>query len=128
MYKIRVYRSKDRQFMQLNLKILQISDISQSYIQWYENKDVIRFSNNQYREFTLEGQCKYVNDCLNNTNADLYGIFDGELHIGNIIINDLKSLHRCSEITYVVGNTNYWGKGVATFAISSIIKLSLIHI
>ena len=29
--------------------------------------------------------------------------------------------HRRAEITYVIGNRNYWGKGIASYAISEII-------
>ena len=88
------------------------------------NNEVLRFSDNQYRNFTLEGQCEYVNACLIDTNTDLYGIFDGDLHIGNIVINGLESLHRRAEITYVVGVPSYWGKGVGFFAVASIVELA----
>lgn len=110
--------------MNLNLKILKVNDVTQSYVDWYSNFDVIRFSNNQHRTFTLEGQRKYVSDCIDDSNSDLYGIFDNNLHIGNIIINGLKSLHKCAEISYVVGDINYWRKGVGSFAISSLISIS----
>ena len=52
------------------------------------------------------------------------GIFDGDLHLGNIVISGLESVHKKAEITYVVGETSYWGKGVGKFAISSIIHLA----
>ena len=55
---------------------------------------------------------------------DLYGIFNEKLHIGNILINGLNSFHKRAEITYMIGNTLYWGKGVGTYAVSSIINLA----
>ena len=110
--------------MELNLKILQVDDVNNAYVRWYLNNEVVRFSDNQYRNFTLEGQCEYVNACLIDTNTDLYGIFDGDLHIGNIVINGLESLHWRAEITYVVGVPSYWGKGVGFFAVASIVELA----
>ncbi len=110
--------------MELNLKILQVDDVTDAYVRWYSDNEVVRFSDNQYRNFTLEGQCEYVNACLIDTNTDLYGIFDGDLHIGNILINGLESLHRRAEITYVVGVPSYWGKGVGSFAVASIVELA----
>lgn len=108
----------------LKLKILTESDVTQSYVDWYSNLDITNFSDNQYRVFTLEKQKKYVSSCKSNEDVDLYGIFDDDLHIGNILISGLNSIHRRAEISYVVGNTEYWGRGVASFAISEIVNKS----
>ena len=104
--------------MKFELMLLKESDVTQSYVDWYSNPDVTSYSDNQYRVFTLDGQKNYVRSCLNNDDIDLYGIFDNGLHIGNIVISGLSSVHKRAEITYVVGDTGYWGKGVASYAIS----------
>ena len=110
--------------MKFELMLLKESDVTQSYVDWYSNPDVTSYSDNQYRVFTLDGQKNYVRSCLNNDDIDLYGIFDNGLHIGNIVISGLSSVHKRAEITYVVGDTGYWGKGVASYAISEIVKKS----
>lgn len=110
--------------MKLNLKILQESDVTQKYVDWYLNPKVTAFSDNQYYTFTLEGQKKYVKNCFDSNDIDLYGIFDDQLHIGNIVVKGLNSVHKCAEISYVVGETDYWGKGVAFYAISEIVNIS----
>ncbi len=110
--------------MKLKLKILQEKDVNQSYLDWYQDENVVRYSDNQYRSFTIEGQKKYVNNCLVSKDMDLFGIFDEDIHIGNILISRLSSIHKWAEITYVVGNTDYWGKGVGFFAVSEIIVKS----
>ena len=110
--------------MELKLKILQVDDVTDAYVGWFSSTEVVRFSDNQYRKFTFEGQCEYVSSCLMDNNTDLYGIFDGDLHIGNIVINGLESFHKLAEITYVVGEPSYWGKGVGFFAVASIVKLA----
>lgn len=110
--------------MKLSLKILRENDVKQSYVDWFSNEDVIRYSNNQYRSFTLDGQRSYVIGCLNNPDIDLYGIFDDKLHIGNISISGLNSHHKRGEITYLVGDKKYWNRGVGYFAVSSLIKIA----
>ena len=40
------------------------------------------------------------------------------------IIDGINSFHSRAEITYLVGNKNYWGNGVGFFAVSEIIKIS----
>ena len=102
--------------MKLNLKILNTTDVTQEYVEWYSNSDVTRYSD---RGVVTTGV-----KALNNPDIDLYGIFDDKLHIGNILISGLISNHRCGELTYVVGNTNYWGKGVGYYAVSHLVYLS----
>jgi len=113
--------------MNLKLKILNVKDVSEKYVLWYIDIDVVKFSNNQYRKFSLDGQREYVASCLESSDKDLYGIFDDNFHIGNIVINGLKLPHKNAEITYVIGEKSYWNKGVATFAISEIVKFATIE-
>lgn len=51
-------------------------------------------------------------------------IFDDTTHIGNIVISGLTSNHRNAELNYVIAETDYWGKGVASFAIAQMINVA----
>ena len=42
----------------------------------------------------------------------------------NIALNGLNSKHQKAELTYVIGETSYWGKGVATFAVAKMIQIA----
>ena len=106
----------------IQLRILKEHDVTLRYVSWYNDTEVVRYSENQYRSFTLDGQKQYVRDSLQNANVDLFGIFDEKLHIGNISIKGLTENHRRAEITYVIGDRNYWGKGIATFIISKVVQ------
>jgi len=93
--------------MKLSISILQVEQVTQSYVDWYSNEEVVRYSDNQYQKFSFEGQCSYVKNCLQNDDVNLYDIFDDTDHIGNIVISGLSSHHRKAELTYVIGETNY---------------------
>ena len=109
--------------MKLSVNILQVEQVTQSYVDWYSNEEVVGHSDNQYRSFSLDGQCAYVESCLQSDDVNLYGIFDRTTHIGNVTLNGLSSYHQRAELSYVIGETLYWNKGVATFAIAEIIKI-----
>ena len=109
--------------MRLRVDILQVDQVTETYVNWFSNKETVNHSTNQYKKFSFEGQCSYVESCLKNNDLDLYGIFDDTLHIGNITINTLTTVHQRAELTYVVGDTRYWGKGVASFAVSKMVEL-----
>lgn len=109
----------------IRIEILKEEDVTSKYLDWYKSKEVIRFSDNQYRNFSLDSQINYVNDCLKNEDLELYGIFDDTKHIGNICISGLKSFHSRAEISYVIGDTTYWGKGIASKAVNLMIKVGI---
>lgn len=109
--------------MKLNINILQVEQVTQSYVDWFSNEEVVRYSDNQYRNFSFEGQCSYVESCLQNNDINLYGIFDETIHIGNIVLKGLSSHHQHAELGYVIGETSYWGKGIASHAIAKMIEI-----
>ena len=108
-------------FSEVHIRILQKKDVTQNYVDWFKNEEIVEFSDNQYRKFTLSRQKEYVNSMLLNNDSDLYGIFDSSKHIGNIVLSNYANFHRRADITYVIGEKEYWGKGIASKAISLII-------
>ena len=110
--------------MNLRLENLAIIHATYEYLSWLRDKDVNLHSDNQYRVFTLESQKNYIQSCIDDDNKQLLGIFDNEIHLGNILINGLRSHHKKAEISYFVGKKEYWGLGVASFAIAEAIKIA----
>ncbi len=108
----------------MEIRILKPSDVNENYVNWFSNNRIVRYSDNQYRSFSLEGQRLYVENCLKNNEIRLYGIFIEEIHIGNIALNGIGSIHKRAELTYVIGEQKYWGKGITTNAISTMIEIS----
>ncbi len=105
----------------LKIRILKSQDISENYLRWLNDPEITKFSNNQYKNHSLEKQKKYLNDCLIDSNIDLYGIFYVNKHVGNISINDINNIHKRSEITYVLGDRSYWSKGIMSASIKIIV-------
>ncbi|CAM8365461.1 RimL Acetyltransferases, including N-acetylases of ribosomal proteins [Candidatus Methylopumilus universalis] len=124
---IKSAQQKSAQYKPISIKILQVEDVSEECIKWYSNKEVTRYSDNQYRSFSVEDQKNYVRSCLDNNDVDLYGIFFKSKHIGNIVISGLTSVHKRAEIAYFIGDTNCWGKGYGSYALAEIIKKAKTH-
>ena len=80
--------------MNIKLKLLQFDNVTEEYVSWFKNKEVTRYSDNQYRRVTIDSQREYVKGYLNSEDKDLYGIFDENLHLGNISIMGLQSYHK----------------------------------
>ena len=44
----------------INLRILETSDFTKEYLDWFDDKDIVEFSDNQYRKFTRKSQLEYI--------------------------------------------------------------------
>lgn len=108
----------------MDLKLLKTEDVTKNYVDWFSDKDVTRYSNAQYHNFSLKGQKAYVEECLKNDDILLYGIFIDEKHIGNITLKGLLSVHKRAEVTYIIGEKKYWGKGIGSRALFKIIEIA----
>lgn len=103
--------------MIISLKKVTEDDITSEVIRWYENVEIIRFSDNQYRNFTIDSQREYIRKSNRDKNLWLRGIYVDDTYVGNIVLNDIQSNHKRAELTYLIGNRNYWGKGIAAKSI-----------
>lgn len=97
--------------------------VTLDYVKWFSDPDVVKYSDNQYQSFSLESQLNYVSQCCSSENILLLGIFEDASHIGNICVNNILSVHKRVDITYVIGDRNYWGGGVMTKSVKRTIAL-----
>ena len=87
----------------INLKQLKEKDVTKKYVEWFKNSEIVKYSNNQYKSFSIKSQKEYIKNVNKNVNADLYGIFIKDKHIGNVLISDFLSMHKRAEISYILG-------------------------
>ena len=106
----------------MELKLLQVNDVTQKYVDWFSNYDVVKYSDNQYLDFTLQGQKEYVRKCIFDKQISLHGVFLKNEHIGNIILKGICPIHKRAEIGYVIGEKKYWGKGYGALAVKLIVE------
>lgn len=105
---------------QVGLRTLTESDVNERYVSWMNDPEVTEFG--VYNRFptTREDIEKYVAGNNENDAVLFLAIEDteSETHIGNIQLGPIEWGHRHAEVGVLVGETDYWGQGVATEAIS----------
>ena len=105
------------------LRLIKESDITERYLSWFSDKAVIQFLevNNLKKEEVLD----YIKLGIKNKTYFMFAvcIADNGLHIGNIKIGPIKHKYFVTDLVTVIGDKNYWGKGVASIAIRKAIKL-----
>jgi [ribosomal protein S5]-alanine N-acetyltransferase len=108
------------------LKELTKKHISNSYLNWMNDYEVQKFTEQKYKKHTRRDISKFVDLKKKSKNEFLYGIFlkNKHEHIGNIKLGPINRIHKFADISYFIGNKNYWGKGYTTLAIASVIKIA----
>jgi len=103
-------------------------DISKKYLNWMNDPLVHEYTEQKNIKHSLATISKFVKEKNRCKNEFLYGIFlkktNSYIHIGNIKLGPINSVHKNAEISYFIGEKELWGKGYSTIAIEKIIKLA----
>tara|TARA_B100002003_G_scaffold43894_1_gene39280 strand:- start:867 stop:1166 length:300 start_codon:yes stop_codon:yes gene_type:complete len=78
------------------LKILSPEDVTQNYLVWMQDEDIIQFMECRGNPYTLEEPKDYIKRMDKSHNDFLIGIYtngDNE-HIGNIKIGEINFIHK----------------------------------
>ncbi|MBT3451353.1 aminotransferase class III-fold pyridoxal phosphate-dependent enzyme [archaeon] len=91
-------------------------DVTEEYCKWLNDPEVNLYL--ETRKVTIEELIKYVNDKNNNLNCLFLGIYckSNDKHIGNIKLEPIDFVNKTATLGILIGNKDYWGKGIATEA------------
>lgn len=100
------------------LRRLAESDVSIEYVRWMNDSEVVKYTESRFYHHTLESTLNFVRSVTNESNY-AFAIIDRQTgkHIGNIKIGNINAHHKNADIGLIIGNKDYWGKGIATEAI-----------
>jgi [ribosomal protein S5]-alanine N-acetyltransferase len=109
------------------LRPLVEDDITDRYLSWFQDDVATLYL--EARNLSKSDVLEYLHWGLKTRQRYLYAICVAEtgLHIGNLKIGDINWNISLSDLVTVIGDTNYWGKGLATTAISLGSKLAFDH-
>lgn len=111
---------------EIKIKPLTEENATLDYVEWLNNTEINQYLESRFIEHSKKTIAKYITE-LNESKQDyLFGIFDKELgkHIGNIKIGPVNPIYRRAEVGLLIGDKNYWGKGIASKAIGLICDYS----
>ncbi len=94
------------------LRKIILEDVSYRYLSWLHDKEVM--DGLATDGYTLENLSAYVEVRVNNPSVAFFAIcaVDSGEHIGNIKLDFHDAKANVSELGLLIGNKNYWGKGV----------------
>ena len=94
------------------LRYIQLSDVNDVYLSWLKDDNVMKGIVSS--GYDLNNLKSYVKDKMVNKNTHFFAIItkSNNLHIGNIKLDFHDSKSNLSELGILIGNKNYWGKGI----------------
>ena len=104
------------------IRPLKLEDINKNYISWFRDNKVTEYL--EARNISIDDSKKYLTDGILRRNYYIYAICDKntEDHVGNIKIGPLRRFDGVSDLVTLIGNRDYWGKGVGTGAIKLVVQ------
>jgi ribosomal-protein-alanine N-acetyltransferase len=94
------------------LKSITLNEVNNTYLSWLQDEEVMRGI--ATTGYTLENLKAYVEQRINNPSIAFFTIRvnDTNEHIGNIKLEMQDAKAKVSDLGLLVGNRNYWGKGI----------------
>jgi len=107
------------------LRPLTKEDVSDNYISWLNDYEVMKFTEQKYHKHSKGDVEKFVNQKFESKSDFLFGIFYENKHIGNIKLGPILWEHRSAVITYFIGEKSYWGNGIATIVVEKVVNFGI---
>ena len=104
---------------QVSLRLLEDKDVNEEYLSWFNDPDVTKFLEVDGNSLTRQKVIDYINYGKDSKSYFMYAIClcENNKHIGNLKIGPINYKHNFSDLVTVIGDKQFWGKGIATEAI-----------
>ncbi|MFA4941300.1 MAG: GNAT family N-acetyltransferase [Patescibacteria group bacterium] len=114
---------------QIYLRSLTKRNATKNYCSWLNDEEVNKYLVNKYRngaKATIKELRSYIDEKNKSQESIFLGIFykKNNKHIGNIKLEPIDLKRRSAITGILIGDKNYWGRGVASEAIKLIITFS----
>lgn len=106
------------------LRSLDYEDLEGDYISWLNDQEVCEFNSHHIFPYTKEKAKSFLNVILNSKTEIVLAIVDkkNDLHVGNISLQKIDFFHQNAEIAFLLGNKDFWGKGVGFEAANLLLR------
>lgn len=101
------------------LRPVTLNDCTREYVDWLNDPEVNKFLETRWCIQNIKSVENFVSSMMLSENNHLFAIIESisHRHIGNIKLGPINRNHHSADISYVIGNRNYWGTGCATDAV-----------
>lgn len=112
------------------LREVRETDVNINYYSWINDPSINQYLETRFFPRSIQNIGQFVNLMDGKSDEILFAICDKDnhSHIGNIKIGPINWIHRFGDISLLIGDKNYWGKGIATEAIKLVTHFGFNHL
>ena len=96
------------------LRPLERADLNERYLSWLNDPEVTRYTETGIFPSTAEDLENYYRGVTGSKNDVMFAVVDKKSgrHIGNAKLGPIHWVHRCATFGILIGEKEFWGKGV----------------
>lgn len=101
---------------QIYLRPLRREDLNDNYLYWLNAPEITRYLESGTFPTTYEELEHFYEGIIGSSNQVLLAIIDrgSDKHLGNVKLGPINWVHRNTVFGILIGDENFWGKGIAT--------------
>jgi len=111
---------------QIHLRAIDKKDANLNYLSWLQDEEITKGLLTGYFPSTLTDLENYIQSVHDNERSIMFAICENvnDKHIGNVKIDNFDWIARTVELGLLIGDKNYWGKGIG----SEVCKLTIDYV
>lgn len=105
-------------------------DISKEYISWLNDSEICEGNSHAVFPNNYAKTLAYVKSVTESRTELVFAVRwkKNDMHIGNASIQNINYINRSAEMAIIIGNKNYWNKGVSTEILALLIEYGFIRL
>ena len=106
------------------LRQIELTDCTQTYVQWLNDPEVHRYLETRWSRQDMESIKDFIRFQRDNNHSILFAIIakNENIHIGNMKIGPIHPHYSYADISYLIGEKSFWNIGIASEAINLVCK------
>ena len=92
-------------------------NLLKEWVKWLNNSKVSKFSSRGSKKHSIKSQKKFITKKIKDKTCKLFLIKFNSIYVGVIELFNIDLKNKNCEIRYLIGNTDYWNKGIAAKSI-----------
>ncbi len=106
------------------LRKIVLFDVNANYHRWINDPEVVKYLEIRHTRRSLKDLREYVAGVIERKEDAFFAICLNETgrHIGNIKLGPINKTHGFANVGFLIGEREFWGKGIATEAVGLICR------
>ena len=111
------------------LRFVEMDDVDSAYLRWMLDEETNQYMETRLVDQNISSIRRFVKSHQAKEDEAFFAICekDSDHHIGNIKLGPIHPVYLHGDVSYFIGEKDYWGKGLATEAVSLVVHYAFLE-